>query len=93
MVVPFAVFVVSDSDKSVMTENRTQHYLINQFNKIYDNKLSKLPSWNKWVQLINELDDYARAAFEGKENLHEYSDKIAELARVYGQLKNEYLNK
>ena len=93
MIAPFAVFVVSDSNKSVMTENRTQHYLVFAFDKLYNNKLSNLPSWTRWIQLLDELDDNAKAAFEGKVNLHDYSAQIASLADVYEQLKKEYLDK
>jgi len=92
MIVPFAVFVVSDSSKSIMTESRTGHYLINGFDNLYNGKLSQLPAWRKWVQLINELNDSARAAFEGRINLHNYSDQIAALKTMYDQLKYEYLN-
>jgi len=93
MIAPFAVFVVSDSNKSVMTENRTQHYLVFAFDKLYNNKLSNLPSWTRWIQLLDELDDNAKAAFDGKVNLHDYSAQIASLADVYEQLKKEYLDK
>jgi len=92
MIVPFAIFVVADSNKYMMTENRTQHYLVDDFNKLYDNKLSELPSWNAWVKQLDELDDQCKAAFAGTTNLHKFSDKIGALADTYQRLKQEYLS-
>jgi hypothetical protein len=93
MIVPFAIFVVSDTSKRFMVENRTQHYLVDAFNKLYDNKLSQLPAWNKWVAGLNELDDAAQQAFSWKLNLHEYGEKIAKLGNVYQELKQQYAAK
>lgn len=93
MIVPFVVFVVSPTSTSTMTENRTQHYLVDEFNKLYQNRLSALPAWKQWVQQVDELDDAARDAFAGKANLHEHGDQIAALAKTYSQLKEQYLSK
>jgi hypothetical protein len=93
MIVPFAVFVVSDTSKRFMVENRTRHYLVDAFNKLYDNKLGQLPAWNQWVAGLNELDDVAQQAFSWKLNLHEYGEKIAKLGEVYRELKQQYLAK
>jgi hypothetical protein len=90
MIVPFAIFVVSDTSKRFMAENRTQHYLVHAFNKLYDNKLCKLPAWNQWVAGLNELDDLAQQAFSWKLNLHEHDKKIAKLGEVYAELKRQY---
>jgi hypothetical protein len=53
--------------------------------------LSKLPSWNKWVTGLQTLSVAAKRAFEGQENLHNYTGQISELADIYESLKNEYL--
>lgn len=91
MIAPFAVFVTGEKSDSIV-ENRSMYYMVDQFNKVYDNELSKLPSWNKWVASIRLLSDHAKLAMESKENFHLYSKQIAELDTIYQALKNEYLN-
>jgi transglutaminase-like putative cysteine protease len=86
MIVPFAVFAADDSGK--FTINRTQHYVIDEFDRLYDGKLSKLPEWNRWVTLVDLLDDKVAGAFAGSINLHEYESEIDELAAVYEQLRS-----
>lgn len=90
MIAPFAVFV-TDGSKTNMIENRSTYYMVDQFDRIHGNALSKLPSWNKWVSLINSLSEHSRSAFEKKENLHLYTKQIEELDAVYRNLKDEYL--
>lgn len=90
MIAPFAVFV-TDAGKVNMIESRSAYYMVDQFDKAYDGKLSKLPSWNKWVGLISALSEKSRAAFEQKENLHLHAGQIEELDAVYRSLKDEYL--
>jgi hypothetical protein len=91
MIAPFAIFVSGDR-KDVMVENRSMYYMVEQFDKVYNNELSRLPSWKKWVALISALSEHAKLAFGGKENLHLYGEQIAELDAVYRDLKNEYLD-
>lgn len=91
MIAPFAVFVTGDKSDS-MVENRSMYYMVDQFDKVYDNELSKLPSWSKWVRSIALLSEHAKLAMESKENFHHYSSQIAELDTIYQDLKNEYLN-
>jgi hypothetical protein len=90
MIAPFAVFV-TDGSKTTMIENRSAYYMVEQFDKTYDKQLSRLPSWNRWVSLIDSLAGHAKAAFEQKENLHLYHRQIEELDAVYRNLKDEYL--
>lgn len=90
MIAPFAVLVTDDS-KTKMIENRSAYYMVEQFDQAYDKQLSKLPSWNRWVSLINLLSQHARSAMESQENLHLYTKQIEELDVVYRDLKEEYL--
>lgn len=90
MIVPFAVFVVDRENKKQMLEDRTRYYLIEKLDQLYGNRLSKLPSWRAWVTGLERLTDHARAAFAGKENLHDYNEAIQSLAKTYQQLKKEY---
>jgi hypothetical protein len=93
MIAPFAIFVVSRDNKSKMEENRTAYYMNTKLDALYNQELSKLPSWNQWVSGLQTLSTVAKKAFEGEENLHNYNDQIAQLALVYQNLKNEYLSK
>jgi hypothetical protein len=91
MIAPFAIFVTGDR-ADVMVENRSTYYMVEQFDKVYNHELSRLPSWNKWVASVASLSEHSKLAFENKENLHLYNKQIAELGSIYQDLKNEYLN-
>jgi len=91
MIAPFAIYVVSKNNKSMMEENRTLYYMERKLDSLYGNKLSELPSWNNWVTGLQTLSAAAKRAFEGQENLHNYADQISQLATVYQNLKNQYL--
>jgi len=91
MIVPFGIFVVGKDDKTDMKENRTRYYLVDRLDALYDHKLSGLPSWSKWVSALQALSNVAKNAFEGKENLQEYDGQIGALARIYQELRQEYM--
>jgi len=91
MIVPFAIYVVNNDNKSLMEENRTNYYMITKLDALYNNQLSKLSSWKKWIDGLKTLSIAAKKAFEGQENLHKYADKISDLAFIYQNLKQEYL--
>lgn len=88
MIAPFGVAVV---EGGVLKESRSQHYLFDQFDKVYGGKLSGLSAWAVWQEVIGELAPLAEAAFEGRENLHERVHLMGRLVRAYGQLKVEAL--
>ena len=90
MIVPFAIFAADE--KGAFTINRTRHYMIEEFGSLYPKKLSGLPSWKKWIRLIDELDEKAGGAFIGEVNLHNYEREIDQLADVYSQLRTEFLD-
>ena len=91
MIIPFAIFVVGDNFQ--LTQDRTVHYVSSSFNQLYKNQLAILKSWNTWNQQLSFLTLHAKAAFEGKENLHLYADKISLLIDTYHTLKKEFLQK
>jgi hypothetical protein len=93
MLVPIAVFVVSDTNKTVMTENRSRHYLVDAFDALYKGQLHQLPSWKQWVENIDKLSADAKNAFAGKYNFHDDGELINETYRVYLKLKQEYIGK
>lgn len=85
MIVPFAIFA-TDADGQ-FTINRTQHYLVDEFGRMYGAKLQKQPLWKQWVSMIDLLDDKVAGAFAGTVNLHEYESQIDSLATTYDQLR------
>ena len=91
MIAPFAIFVADVRNSSVMIEDRTQFYMVEQLNALYNNKLSGLPSWKDWVNGLTILSSASKNAFAGRENLHNYSRQIAGLAETYEKLKKEYI--
>ena len=88
MIVPFAVFV-EDAEGRV-AENRTKHYVIEGFDRLYSGRLRELPSWPEWVRLVDELDDRALGAFRGEINLHDHAPAIDSLAATYEALRAQY---
>lgn len=92
MIVPFAIFVVNKGNSNKMEENRSLYYLSTKLDSLYDHKLSGLPSWTKWIDGVKALSAPAKNAFEGNENLHNYTDQISHLAIIYQSLKQEYLD-
>jgi hypothetical protein len=90
MIAPIAIFVVDPAHKTEMGTDRTAYYMEEELNRLYKNRLEKLPSWPAWVRGLVEIDKHARAAFAGKENLHDYTGQIAGLLATYWRLKREY---
>ena len=90
MIVPMAVYAEDENKK--LTINRTEYYLIHQFDKIYNNQLSKNPTWKDWSRSIKEMDDKCLLAFEGKLNLHMHLEEIEALSNLYGKMKIEFKN-
>ncbi len=88
MIVPVVVLALSPTEDSVI-EQRSQHYLIDEFNRYYGGKLETLPSWNRWKALTAELASPAIEAFAGRYDLHQRKTAIDELAQVYESLRKE----
>lgn len=85
MVAPFAMFAADSTGK--FTISRTQHYAIEEFDKLYNGRLHSLSDWKQWTALIELLDDKVGGAFAGKINLHECEAQIDLLAETYEQLR------
>ncbi|MEP6621923.1 MAG: transglutaminase-like domain-containing protein [bacterium] len=88
MVVPFVV-AAGEKKAGPFSDDRTDSYLIDGFNKLYGGRLTTLPSWSRWVAAVHSLSPHARAAFEGKENLHSYNGDIAKFKQTYDDLSRE----
>jgi hypothetical protein len=85
MIVPFAIFAADDSGN--FTINRTQHYLVDEFDQLYDGSLHSLPEWKQWTAMLDLLDDKVAGAFAGNTNLHDYESQIDSLAGIYERLR------
>ena len=88
MIVPFAVFAADAEGK--FTINRTQHYLLDEFDRFYGGKLHTLSAWKQWTASLDLLDDKVAGAFAGNVNLHEYESQIDSLAATYEQLRASF---
>jgi hypothetical protein len=86
MIVPFAVIARTEGG---LSEDRSEFYLVEQFNRTYGDRLASLPAWRDWVAGVRELSQSAAAAFRGDVNLHDSNDKIARLAETYEALQKQ----
>lgn len=85
MIIPFAIFAADETGK--FTINRTQHYMIDEFDRFYRGKIQHWAIWKQWVKGLDLLDDKVGEAFAGKTNLHDYEAQIDALAGVYEEMK------
>lgn len=88
MVVPFVV-VAGDRRSGPYNDDRTAFYLIDGFNALYGSHLASLPAWPQWVSAVKYLSPHARAAFDGRENLHALTTDIGRLKATYDTLTSE----
>ncbi len=87
MIVPFGIFAEDASGK--FTINRTRHYLVDEFDQLYGNKLHEKPAWSQWVATLDLLGPKVEGAFAGSIDLLEYESEIDRLAATYEQLRGE----
>jgi Transglutaminase-like superfamily len=87
MIVPIGIFAADDTKQ--FTIDRTKHYLVDEFDRMYGGKLHTLPAWNQWVGLLDQLGDKVQGAFARTTNLHAYESQIDSLAAAYEQLRSE----
>jgi transglutaminase-like putative cysteine protease len=88
MLVPFVVSAGTGRG-GPYNDDRTEYYLIDQFDRLYGGRLHDLPAWSSWVAMVRSLSPRARAAFAGQENLHEQTAEIAKLKATYDALGRE----
>ncbi|MCP5064530.1 MAG: transglutaminase domain-containing protein [Ignavibacteriae bacterium] len=91
MIVPIAIFAQDENGK--LSINRSEYYLIESFDKIYDNKLSNSTIWKDWSSSIKKIDDECLLAFEGKLNLHLHQAEIKALSVLYEKMKLDFENR
>lgn len=88
MIVPFTIIALP-TRTATQGQDRSKYYLIEAFNDFYSGRLTTLPSWQKWVQLVTQLSRSGALAFSGKADLHKREQSISRFAAVYVQLKKE----
>jgi hypothetical protein len=88
-IIPIGVYV-SDENCTNIREDRTNYYLVQAFNSFYNDRLNTLDGWKTWEEKIAQLNPFIQSAFEGKNNLHEQQDMIAQIGENYMQLRKEY---
>lgn len=86
MIVPFAV-VANIGSSGAQPQDRSQFYVVQEFNRAYGGRLASLPAWKDWTRGVSELSPLAAKAFAGEVNLHQSSQKIADLAEAYERLR------
>lgn len=87
MIVPFAVIALGEAGQEA--EDRSEFYLIEEFNRAYGGRLTSLPAWKDWTRGVRELTPLAAGAFQGSVNLHEHAETIARLAEAYLALRQQ----
>jgi len=87
MIVPIGIFAADDGNH--FTVDRTRHYLVDEFDRLYSGRLYTLPAWSRWVGLLDQLDDKVKGAFAGTTDLHESEADIDQLAAAYEELRSQ----
>jgi len=85
MLVPFAIFAADADGK--FTINRTRHYLVDEFDRLYGGRLRASPVWRQWTTMLDFLAEKVAGAFAGSTNLHDYEVQIDSLADTYEHLR------
>jgi hypothetical protein len=86
MIVPFAIFA-ADSDGN-FTIDRTRHYLVDEFDRLYGNKLHEQTAiWQQWVGLLDLLGPKVEGAFAGSVDLLNDESEIDHVATTYDRLR------
>jgi hypothetical protein len=88
MLVPFMVTAIDGQHGPPLTD-RSDYYLIDQFDRVYGGRLSSLPAWSQWTSEVRQLSALGRAAYAGNDNLHTHEQSIHHLRTTYEQLASE----
>jgi hypothetical protein len=88
MLVPFVV-VVKETRNGKPIENRSKYYVVDGFNSLYNNKLTKLSAWKEWQNAVEKISVFGERALSGEVNLHEYQKEIEQVWQSYEKLKQE----
>jgi hypothetical protein len=89
MIAPIAVTSMA-SHRGKPAEDRSEHYLVEEFDRFYGGRLSALPGWKDWADGVREMSRAARAAFAGDEDLHRQAARIDALRNTYERLAAQF---
>lgn len=87
MLVPLTIF--TQRDEAGVRIGRSQHYLVDELDRLYGGRARTLPSWPAWVAAVQRFEPIAQSAFDGRIDLHQQPAVIDELASTYDALKKE----
>jgi Transglutaminase-like superfamily len=87
MIVPLTIFVTKN--KAGVRVDRSQHYLIDELDRLYGGKAHALPSWPTWVTAVQRFAPIAQGAFDNRIDLHQQPGLIDDLATAYAALRKE----
>jgi hypothetical protein len=87
MLVPLTIFVAKD--KNGVRVDRSQHYLIDELDRLYGGRAHTLPSWQAWVAAVQRFAPIAQGAFDNRIDLHQQPALIDDLASAYQKLQTE----
>jgi len=85
MIVPFGIF--AEDAGGNFTIDRTRHYLVDEFDRLYGNRLHESAAWPQWVAKLDLLSKQVEGAFAGSVNLLEYEGDIDSLSAIYERLR------
>jgi transglutaminase-like putative cysteine protease len=87
MLVPLTIFVAKD--KNGVRVDRSQHYLVDELDRLYGGRAHTLPSWPVWTAAVTRFAPIAQGAFDNRIDLHQQPRLIDDLASAYGKLQAE----
>jgi hypothetical protein len=87
MIVPLTIFVTKN--KAGVRVDRSQHYLVEELDRLYGGKAHTLPSWSTWVAAVQRFAPIAQRAFDDRIDLHQQPELIDDLATAYEALRKE----
>jgi hypothetical protein len=87
MIVPLTIFVAKG--KNGVRIDRSQHYLVDELDRLYRGKAHALPGWPAWVAAVQKFAPIAQGAFDNRIDLHQQPGLIDDLARAYEALRKE----
>ena len=87
MIVPLTIFTAKNG--SAPRVDRSEHYLVDELDRLYGGRAHALASWPAWAAAIRRFAPIAQGAFDGRVDLHQQSAVIDELASTYARLQKE----
>ena len=87
MLVPLTIF--TQRDTAGVRIGRSQHYLVDELDRLYGGKAHALPGWPAWVAAVQRFAPIAQGAFDNRIDLHQQPALVDDLASAYETLQKE----